>query len=98
MGTLIRHAGAPPPVLPLPVAMVESAFRTVLIAAVGAASLFEPCLRATSGTAIPLSPITVLTNPENRPTLYLRANSLAENRLALMNHRPQTGQHFPIRK
>ena len=84
---MIRHADAPP-VLPLPVAMVESSFRAVLVAAVGPTSLVEPCLRATSGTAVPLSAITVLANPEDRPALLLRANPLTENRLAMMNHRP----------
>jgi hypothetical protein len=71
--------------------MIEPSFRAVLVAAVGAAPLFDPCLSATSGTAVPLSPIAVLTNPENRPASFVRANPLTENRLAMMNHRPSTG-------
>jgi hypothetical protein len=70
--------------------MVEPTFRALLMAAVGAPPLFEPCLSATSGTAVPLSPITVLANPENRPASFVRANPLTEDRLAI-NHRPKTG-------
>ena len=88
---MIRHAGAPPPVLPLPVAMIESSFGAVLMATVGATSLFHPRFGATSGTAVPLSPVAVLANPENRPAPYVRANPLTQNRFAMMNHRPQTG-------
>ena len=42
MGTLIRHARPPAPVLPLAVAMIKPSFRAPLVAAVGAAALPAP--------------------------------------------------------
>src|SRR5262249_6765322 len=67
-GTLIRHAPLhlAAPILELPVAMVEPAFRAALVAAAGAAPLLESRCGTARNAAIALSTITVLTDPEPR--------------------------------
>jgi len=84
---LIRHARLRPtaPILALPVAMVEPAFRAALVAAVGAAPLLESCFATAGDAAIALSTVTVLTNPEHRVASAATANPLTENDLAI-NH------------
>jgi len=65
---LIRHASrrATPAVLTLPVAMIEPALETPLVAAVGSAALPAPSFGAASRAAIALPAIAVRTNPEHR--------------------------------
>ena len=91
MGTLIRHAGPSAPVFPLAVAMIESSFRALLVAAVGAAALPEPGFGAAGGTAIALPPIALLAEPEHRLASGAEANPLTKNDLALIHARRETG-------
>ena len=86
---MIRHARSrlPAPILPLPVAMVEAPFQTLLVAAVGAAPLLASGLGAAGGAAITLSAVTVPTDPEHGVASAAAANALTEDRYA-MNHHP----------
>jgi len=82
---LIRHArpapaGCPPgPVLLLTIPVVEPAFQTLLIAAVGRPVLPAPGFGAAHRAAIALSAIAMRTNPEHRLTSLAAANALPEN-------------------
>jgi hypothetical protein len=89
MGSLIRHArptGLAVSIFPLPVAMVQSSFRTPLVPAVGAASLPEAGFSAASGAAIAVSAIAVRTDPEHRVATTAAANPLPENHFAMSRH------------
>ena len=91
---MIRHARPrlPAPILPLPVAMIQSPFPTALVAVVGAASLPEPGLGATGEAAIALSTITLPADPEHRVASAAAANPLPENYFAVGRHRcPHAG-------
>jgi len=83
---LIRHARLrlAPPVLALPVAMIQPSFRTLLVPAVGVALLLPSCGGAAVGPAIALPTITVLTDPEYGVASTAPAQPLPQN-------------HFPIR-
>ena len=84
-GTLIRHAFAlAAPVRALAVAMIQASFGTALVAAVGAAVLLEAGLGAAGETAVAMSTITVMTDPEDR--LAAETNSLTENHFAMPGH------------
>jgi hypothetical protein len=63
---LVRHAGLPAAlaVLPLALAMIQPAFRALLIPMICAAVLLEPRLLAALQTAIAVSPVTVLADQE----------------------------------
>ena len=74
------------PVLPLPVAMVQSPFRTPLVSAVGDAPLTQSCLVAASQAAVALSAVTVRTEKERRKTVPELANPLPENRFPMRRH------------
>ena len=85
-GRCIRH---PPvctafPVFPLAIAMVESTFRTMLMATIRAPALFAQGRDPTLGTAIPLTTITAATDKENR--VAYAAHSVPKNNLALIHH------------
>ena len=85
-GTLIRHARSfSPAVFPLPVAMIEPSFRAVLMTAVGSPPLSQPRRSAAFRTAIAMSAITVLTDPEHRPAAD--TESLPQNH-AMCRHFP----------
>jgi len=91
---LIRHAAfrPAPPILALPVAMIQPALRAPLVAAVGATPLLESRLAAAGGTAIALSPVAVLTDPEHRLASAATANPLPKNDFVVKAHaRPQAG-------
>jgi hypothetical protein len=77
----------------LPVAMIEPAFRTLLIAAVGRAVLPAPGLAAARRAAITLSAIAMRANPEQRLASLAAANPLPENHLS-MNRHPHTLADF----
>ena len=66
----------------MPVAMIQSSFQTPLLAAVGAAALLEACCGSASGTAIALTAITMLEDPEHSMTSAAAANPLPEDRFA----------------
>jgi hypothetical protein len=87
---LIRHArpAAALPVRTLPVSMIEPAFRTPLVPAVGDTVSPPPGFRAASRAAIALTPIAVRTNPEHRLASLAAANPLPENHFALNCHPP----------
>jgi len=94
MGRLIRHAswGVTLAVGTLPVAMIEPALRTPLVAAVGSTVLSAPGRTAAHRAAIALSAITVLTDPEHRLTSSAAANPLPQNHFARKRHaRPRRG-------
>ena len=90
MGRLIRHASGCVAfaVCPLPVPMVQSAFRTALVAAVGSTALLPPGVRAADRAAIALPSIAVRTNPEHRLASLTAANPLPENHFFLNRHPP----------
>jgi hypothetical protein len=50
---------ASPPVIALPVAMIELPFRALLVSPVGAPPLFDTGLRAAFGAAVPVPAIAV---------------------------------------
>jgi hypothetical protein len=82
----IRHASprAAFPVGPLTVAVIETAFRAVLMATVGTSALLAKGWEATVGTAIPLTAITGTTDSENR--IASAAYALPKNNLAQIRH------------
>jgi hypothetical protein len=70
--------------------MIQPSFSTLLVAAVGAPPSPELGCGATSGAAIAVSAIAVLTDPEHR--VASAAKPLTENYFAMNCHaRPQTG-------
>jgi hypothetical protein len=78
----------PLPVLLLPIPVVEPAFRTLLIAAIGRPVLPAPGFRAASRAAIALTAIAVSTNPEHRLASPAAANPLPENHFSMNRHLP----------
>lgn len=77
----------------LPVPMIEPAFCTLLVAAVGGSALLAPGFQTARDAAITLPAIAVSTNPEHRMASLAATNSLPENRFA-MNHHPPTQADF----
>jgi hypothetical protein len=69
----------------LPVAMIEPAFRTPLVTAVGSTTLQAPGFRAASRAAIALPAIAVRTAPEHRLTSLA---ALPKNHFAMNRHPP----------
>jgi hypothetical protein len=86
---LIRHARPAPAlaILLLPVAMVELAFQTLLIAAVSRLVLPAPRFSAARRAAVALSAIAMRANPEHCLASLAAANALPENHFS-MNHPP----------
>ena len=84
---MIRHAGllltAPAPVIPLSVAVVEPAFRALLVAGVGAPPLLPAGLCAAPAAAIAMSAIAVGADEEHGVALLTETDSLKENRFAV---------------
>ena len=74
------------PVLPLPVPMIESSFRTLLVATVGLAALMEPGLMAASQAAIALTAITARTEKEHGAAVTGLANPQIKNYFAIARH------------
>jgi hypothetical protein len=68
--------------------MIEPAFRTALVPAVGGTALLAPCLRAARRAAIALPAIAVRTNPEHRLASLAATNPLPENHFAMNRHPP----------
>ena len=90
MGRLIRHADrrVALPIRTLPVPMIEPAFPTPLVAAVGSAVLLAPGFAAAGRTAIALSAVAVRTNPEQRLASLAATNSRPENHFSMNRHPP----------
>jgi len=87
---LIRHARAAPalPVLLLPIAVIQPAFGTLLIAAVGRPVLPAPGFGSARLAAIALSAIAMDANPEHRLASLAAANALPENHFSMNRHPP----------
>ena len=67
-GSLMRHAGAAPrPVGPLPIAVIETALRTLLVATPGGAEAPRPPGVSARKTAVGMAPITGPTEDEGLP-------------------------------
>jgi hypothetical protein len=66
--------------------MIEPAFRTLLIAAVGLPVLVEPGAMSASGAAIALSAITMRTEEEHGAAFAILANAQKENHFAIGRH------------
>jgi len=85
---LIRHARlrAALTIRPLPVAVIESPFRALLMSAVGAPPLLEPRLVTATEAAISLAAITVATEKKDRAAFAAAANPLPQNCFAVNRH------------
>jgi len=85
---LIRHARlrAALTILPLPVAMIESPFRALLMSAVGAPPLLKPRLVPATEAAVALAAITVGTEKKDRAAFAAPANPSPQNRFAVNRH------------
>jgi hypothetical protein len=85
---LIRHARprSALTILPLPVAVIESPFRALLMSAVGGPSLMEPCLVPTTEAAVALTAITVGTEKKDDAAFATAANPSPQNRFAVNRH------------
>jgi hypothetical protein len=66
--------------------MVEPPFGTLLVAAVGGASLPEPGLLATGETAIALPAVTVGTEKEQRAAFAVQTDPWSQNYFARSRH------------
>jgi hypothetical protein len=87
---LIRHTSrrATSPVRTLPVAMIEPALQTPLMAAVGSTPLPAPSFGAASRAAIALPAVAVRANPEHRLASLAATKSQPENHFSLNCHPP----------
>lgn len=70
--------------------MIQASFGAALVAAVGAAALLEAGLDAAGETAVTVSTIAVLTDPEDRPAA--KTNSLTEYHFAMPGHCEPRGE------
>ena len=89
-GRLIRHAAAAAfPVVPLPVAVIEPAFRALLV---------PPGFLPASLAAIPVAPVTMTADPEHHATAGPPANPLTQELFAGPHPRScgGTGQPRPV--
>jgi hypothetical protein len=68
--------------------MIEPAFGTPLVPAVGIPALLAACFRAAGGVAIALATITMRTDPEHCLASLAAANSLPENYFSMRFHPP----------
>jgi hypothetical protein len=75
-------------IFPLPVTVIEAAFRTLLMPAIGTASLMKPRLVATVQAAIALSAITTRAEKERPPAFTAQTNSQPQNNFAMIRHPP----------
>jgi hypothetical protein len=76
------------PVLLLPVAMVEPAFRAPLVTGVGPTPLLDASLFAALDAAIAMAAIAVRADEKHRATLFAHTKSLPENRFAVNRRYP----------
>jgi hypothetical protein len=85
---LIRHAHlrAALTILPLPVAVIESPFRALLMSAVGAPPVTKPRLLPATEAAVALTAITVGTEKKDRAAFAAAANPSPQNRFAVNHH------------
>jgi len=85
---LIRHARlrAALTILPLPVPVIESPFRALLMSAVGAPPLMEPSMVPATEAAVELTAITAGTEKKDRAALAAATNPSPQNRFAVNRH------------
>ena len=90
MGRWIRHASGRVTLAvgTLPVAMIESALQTPLVAPVGSAALPAPSFAAASPAAIALPAVAVRANPKQRLASLAATHSRPENHFAMDRHSP----------
>jgi hypothetical protein len=88
-GTLIRHASLllAPPVGSLTIPVIETAFETLLVAAVGLAALLAAGFLAATRAAITLSAITMMAEIKNAVAGRKMTNPLSKNSLTGSGHR-----------
>jgi hypothetical protein len=72
----------------LPVSVIEPAFGTPLVPAVGISALLAASFCATGGAAVTLAAITMRTDTEKRLSSLAAANSLPENYFSMRLHPP----------
>ena len=77
---------APPPVIPLAVAVVESAFRALLVASIGAPPLLPAGVGAAPVAAIAMPAITVGAYEKHGVAMFTKTASLKKNRFAVSLH------------
>jgi hypothetical protein len=76
----------------LAVTVIRTSFRSLLVAAVGQASLLPANLLSTQRAAVVLPPVTVAADPEDLATLAGTAKSLTEDNFGADRHpRPKVG-------
>jgi hypothetical protein len=84
---MIRHASllltAPPPVIPLTIAVVEPAFHALLVASIGTPPLLPAGVCAAPFAAIAMSAIAVGADEKHGVALLTETDSLKENRFAV---------------
>lgn len=87
---MIRHAllCTARPVLPLAVAMIESAFGTLLMTTIGAAPLIQTGLTPAMQTAIALPAVALRAEEERRLAFTAQTNSQPQLHFALNRHPP----------
>lgn len=89
---MIRHArmncsfALTLPVLTLPIAMIESSFRALLVPAIGATPLVQPGLLTAGQAAITLAAIKVRTEKKYGATFAQQTNTQPQDRLAMNRH------------
>ena len=91
---MIRHRRLRPAlsVFPLAVTMIEPAFQTLLVPAVGPSALTKARLAPAFQAAIALSAITLRTEKEGCPAIAGQANPKPQNHFARNRHAsPQAG-------
>ena len=96
---MIRHAPAAAfPVVPSPVAVIEPAFRALLVPPVGIPPLLPPGFSPASLAAVPVAPVAMTADPEHRATTGPPANPPAQELFAGPHPRPYggTGQPRPV--
>jgi len=86
---MIRHASLlhpAPPVLPLPVAVVQPSFRTVLVSAVGASPLTDSGLFPAGDAAVALAAVATRAKEENSAAFAGQAKPLPQNYFVERRH------------
>jgi hypothetical protein len=85
---MIRHAGlaAAFAVVSLPVAVVEAAFRALLMPAIGGTSLPTACLLPAQVAAIALAVVAIGAEEEQRAAIRQQTKPLSQNRFARRRH------------
>lgn len=88
---LIRHTvrTAAAPVGALAVAMIQPAFRALLMPAIGRPALPPARFLATAHAAVAVAAVAVYANPEHRPAARITANSMPKNNFPTNRHPPQ---------